>query len=153
MPPWLGWRWAGSHGNLSGSVSIYFAYTAEGAAPGRPTRLRFVARQVLREADQPETVSWTESDRCPALMEAVEQFQDLPAPRTVIPGQTWPPEFPVIVFHGTQWTLWSHTAQQEGHHPARYSFSSNSGTIADWGDRTRMALQDCWGDQPPPADF
>lgn len=152
-PPWLGWRWAGSYGRLSGSVSIYFTYTAVGAAPGRPTRLQLVARQVIREGDHPDKVSWTESDRCPALMEAVQQFQEIAPPRTIIPGLTWPPQFPTIVLHGMNWTLWSNTAQQEGHHPASYSFSSNTGLIADWGDRTWVALEGCWGDQPPPPDF
>lgn len=153
MPPWLGWKWSSPFGNFSGSVSIYFTYTTEGAPAGRPTRLKLVARRVFRERDKSDRVQWTESDRCPALLEAARQFQELPPPRTVISGLTWPPDFPLVVLDGMSWTLWSNTAQQEGRHPASYSFSSNTGPIADWGERTQTALDNCWDESTPPEKF
>ncbi|QTC90463.1 hypothetical protein [Brevundimonas goettingensis] len=149
--PSLGWRWRDAFQTLSGSVSIYFDPTSEGAPEGQPTRLRLVARQLDRHAGKPDQISWTDSDRCPTLLRLVQEFQSFTPPRTVIPGMTWPPEFPVIVLDGTSWTLWSSTAQQAERYPAYVEFSSNAGAIADWGIAARNATEGCWERQEPPG--
>lgn len=153
MTPSLGWKWTSAFQSFSGSVSVYFTYTREGAPEGRPSRLQLVARQVVRVREKADQVSWTESDSCPALLEVTSQFQEMTPPRTVILGWTWPPEHPQMVLDGVNWTLWSNTAQQHGRYPASYQFGSNSGPIAEWGGSARVALEGCWVDDPPPENF
>lgn len=151
-PAWLGWRWDDSFQTFSGSVSIYFNHTRQGAPEGRPTRLRLVARQLVRRAGQSDQISWADSDRCPALLDLARGFQTLDPPLTVLPGLTWPPEFPVVVLDGVRWTLWSNSAQQTGRYPAYSQFSSNAGAIAAWGRNAQRQMVGCWVErQPSPA--
>lgn len=150
-PAWLGWRWLDAFQTFAGSVSIYYDHTREGALEGRPTRLRLVARQLDRRAGQSDQIRWTDSDRCPALMDRVQAFQVLEPPRTVIPALTWPPAFPRMVRDGVGWSLWSQTAQQAGGFSAYSEFSSNAGPIAEWGRSARQALKDCWQEDAPVA--
>lgn len=146
--PDFGWRWwTGS----SGSVGVFPDPTDKGAPPGRPTRLRFVAMQIERSVNAPDRVQWIDGDKCPVLEERVRDFATLRAPMTVIPGLTWPPEFPVIILHGGRWTLWSDQAQQEGRFPARVTMSSSAGPIQDWIMASREALKTCWSEQEPAA--
>lgn len=151
-PAWFGWKWTDAFQTFSGSVSIYFDPTREGAPQGRPTRLRLVARQVDQHRERPDKIAWTDSDRCPALLDLAQQFQAIEPPRTVIPGLTsWPPQFAIIALDGVNWVLWSRTAQQEGRYPAYSQMSSNAGPIAEWGAAARAAMSDCWGDDQPPG--
>lgn len=143
-PALLGWRWTDAFQTFSGSISLYLNPTSEGAPTGRPTRLRFVARRLDRRAGRPDQITWTDSDRCPALLRLAEQFQTLDPPRAVIPGFKWPPEFPQTVLDGVSWTLWTTSAQQVDRYPAYSQFSSNAGAIADWGVAARRAMEGCW---------
>lgn len=147
---WLGWRWTAPFQDFAGSVSVFYDPTSDGAPPGQPTRLRFIARQVERKAGEPDAVRWAESDACPALMRLMHELEALRAPPTVIAALTWPPKFPMIVLDGMGWTIWSRTAQQEGRFPAYVEMSSNSGEIAEWGRRSREALSECWSQEQPP---
>ena len=145
MPAQFGWQWSGQP---DGSVEIFLQPVKAGTDGGRPTRLLYVARQVVGERGQ-EVVSWTDSDHCPGLSSVAERFEGLRAPPTVIPARNWPPLFPMIVLDGTGWTLWSDSAQQEGRYPGRVIMSAASGPIAEFGMAAITLLSSCWSSAKP----
>ena len=148
-PALLGWRWSHPFEDAVGSVSVFVVPTAEGAAPNQPTRPVFIARQVERMSGAPEAIRWADSDGCPALLDLMHDFEAWQPPSTVIPGLTWPPEFPLITLDGTSWTIWTRAAQQGDRSPAFVQMSSNAGEIAAWGRRSREALSECWIEDQP----
>jgi hypothetical protein len=145
----LGWRWSHPFEDAAGSVSVFVVRTAEGAPPGQPTRPVFIARQVERVSGAPEAIRWADSDRCPSLLLLMHDFEALQPPSTMIPGLTWPPQFPVITLDGIGWTIWTRDAQQSDRSTAYVQMSSNAGEIAAWGRRSWEALSECWSEDQP----
>lgn len=146
--PRFGWLWIDTFGRFSGSVAIYWDFVREGPEPGRPARLRFVARRLERSVGSPDKIRWSDSDQCPALNDVVRSFQTISAPTTVIPEMTLPPEVPVVVADGVGVTLWSNSAREGNRRSASYEISSGSGgPIANWASTTANALAGCWREQ------
>ena len=150
---WMGIRWIAAFQNYAGMISIFSAPTKEGAPSGRPTRVRFVAKQIERRANEPDVIGWADSDSCPALMMLVESWEELDAPRTRVTGLRFPYEFPNAVLDGTTWTIWSRSAVQEGNMPATVLQISNAGPIREWSLAARERLSTCWRAEEPPRDF
>lgn len=146
----MGIRWSWPFQSRAGSVSIFLAGSAAGGSDEQG-KARFVAKQIERRAFEPDTVSWADSDECPALMALVESFEELPATPTRVPGLRFPPEFPIMALDGTSWNIWSRSAIQEGGYSAQTQISSNAGPTASWGAAAVESLKPCWRSDEPAA--
>lgn len=146
-----GWTYRDEFQRIAGSVWIFQKFDWSGIVGERP-RIIYVAHRLERRRNAPDTIRWTDSDACPALLDRLRDFEAISPPRLTIPGLDEAPRETIgpRTRHGLHYTLWTrYVAEQADGHPADVSVSSNGGPIAAWGRQTTAALADCWrADEP-----
>ncbi|WP_313412900.1 hypothetical protein [Brevundimonas sp.] len=96
-----------------------------------------------------QRVSWAVISECPGAQEVVLELERLPAPAIDIPGFGRDDEQGPGT-DGGSFKLWSRGPTWPTAYGYEVAFESNFGSpLADWANRFKATLADCWQPDPP----
>jgi hypothetical protein len=129
--------------------AAFAVYRADASVVGVSLYLRaagFAARRLSGEGEQ-----WTTTERCPALLTALEALEDLPIPRIDAPGLGRTPRTAALALDGDSYFLWADGARWGGGaHAATLEVRGVEGSpLADWIEAAATASAGCWSAARP----
>lgn len=130
--------------SASETFSIYAYFELGGG------RRHLAARRAI-DVRGSQAVSWAVIGACPGAQEVILELENLPPPAIDIPGFGRDDEQGPGMDGGV-FKLWSRGPTWPDAFGYEVSFSSNFGSpLAEWVNRFKVTLDDCWQSDPPKA--
>lgn len=115
---------------------------------GHTNCLYWFRRSVISRNSAAKAVDWTDTRRCPAALQVIEEMATVPPPTIKPPRIDGKAEDIIITADGGSYVLES-SARYDRTIGPEIKFSSNVGTpLAKWVDRSLSALNPCWSATP-----